>query len=264
MTPLTGAFLRQRWLGLVPLLAACACYLAFVYWHAASVPNSRIFPTLPTLWEGARWAVEPLPVRGGRPLVVDTAASLQRLAAGLAIAGALALVLVLTFERSPKVRALLFPSVVVLAKLPMVAILPLMLVWLGPGEFAKLVLVVVGILPAMTLYLADESDRQEEALRAKLMTLALPVWQEIVFVRLAMMLPFFLLALQSALGPAWLYLLVGETFGTDAGLGYRIFLLRARLWMDITIIYVIWISVLAVGAYYGIEWIRRRTQWTWG
>ena len=256
-------FRRRRWLGLVPLAAVCGAYFAFAYWYAAGVPNSRIFPTAATFWEGLRWTLEPVPVRGGRPLLVDTAASLERLASALAAAGALALLLMLAVERSVRLRALLLPSIVVLAKLPMVALLPLMLVWLGPGELAKFVLVVAEILPAMALQLVEESDRHEQMLHGKLMTLALPTWQEIVFVRLGMILPFFLLAVQSALGPAWLYLLVGETFGTDAGLGYRIFLLRARLWMDITIIYVVWISLLAVGSYYGIEWIRRRTQWTW-
>ena len=69
--------------------------------------------------------------------------------------------------------------------------------------------------------------------------------------------------IQSVLGAAWLFLLVAESFGTSEGLGYRIFVLRARLWMDIILVYVFWIGVLAVALYYALGVLKRYWAWRW-
>jgi NitT/TauT family transport system permease protein len=48
-----------------------------------------------------------------------------------------------------------------------------------------------------------------------------------------------------ALGPAWLFLIAAEAIASTDGLGYRIFLVRRYLAMDVILVYVAWITVLA-------------------
>jgi NitT/TauT family transport system permease protein len=50
------------------------------------------------------------------------------------------------------------------------------------------------------------------------------------------------------LGPAWLFLIAAEAISSEAGLGYRIFLVRRYLAMDVIFPYVVWITLLAVVA----------------
>ena len=47
--------------------------------------------------------------------------------------------------------------------------------------------------------------------------------------------------------PAWIFLISAEAIASTGGLGYRIFLVRRYLAMDVIIPYVAWITLLAYG-----------------
>ncbi|OYY84461.1 MAG: lipid kinase, partial [Rhizobiales bacterium 35-66-30] len=49
-----------------------------------------------------------------------------------------------------------------------------------------------------------------------------------------------------SLGPAFLFLIAAEAIAADSGLGYRIFLVRRYLSMDVILPYVAWITLLSV------------------
>jgi NitT/TauT family transport system permease protein len=48
-----------------------------------------------------------------------------------------------------------------------------------------------------------------------------------------------------SLGAAWLFLIAAEAIAAQEGLGYRIFLVRRYMSMDVIFPYVIWITTLA-------------------
>ena len=48
-----------------------------------------------------------------------------------------------------------------------------------------------------------------------------------------------------AAGPAWVFLISAEAIAADVGLGYRIFLVRRYMAMDVILPYVAWITLLA-------------------
>ena len=52
-------------------------------------------------------------------------------------------------------------------------------------------------------------------------------------------------AVRLSLGAAWLFLIAAEAIASDSGLGYRIFLMRRYLAMDVILPYVAWITFLA-------------------
>ena len=65
------------------------------------------------------------------------------------------------------------------------------------------------------------------------------------------------------MGPAWLFLIAAEAISAQEGLGYRIFLVRRYLSMDVILPYVAWITLLAWIA----DWLlahgsRRLFPWT--
>jgi NitT/TauT family transport system permease protein len=64
-------------------------------------------------------------------------------------------------------------------------------------------------------------------------------------VALPQVLPKLVAALRLSLGPAWLFLISSEAIAATEGLGYRIFLVRRYLAMDVIIPYVLWITLLA-------------------
>ncbi len=65
-----------------------------------------------------------------------------------------------------------------------------------------------------------------------------------------------------SLGAAWLFLIASEAIASENGLGYRIFLVRRYLSMDIIIIYVAWITFIAFIADLILrKWIVVRYPW---
>ena len=57
-----------------------------------------------------------------------------------------------------------------------------------------------------------------------------------------------------ALGAAWLFLIAAEAIAATEGLGYRIFLVRRYLAMDVILPYVFWIVALG----FTFDWLLRR------
>ena len=64
-------------------------------------------------------------------------------------------------------------------------------------------------------------------------------------------------ATRLALGSAWLFLIAAEAIAAQDGLGYRIFLVRRYLSMDVILPYVAWITLLAFIIDQALLWISR-------
>ncbi len=62
---------------------------------------------------------------------------------------------------------------------------------------------------------------------------------------LPQVLPNLITALRLGLVPAWIFLISAEAIASTSGLGYRIFLVRRYLAMDVILPYVVWITLLA-------------------
>ena len=75
----------------------------------------------------------------------------------------------------------------------------------------------------------------------------------VIRVVLPQMWPRLIDALRLSLGSAWLFLIAAEAIASTEGLGYRIFLVRRYLAMDVILPYVAWITLLA----FGMDWLLR-------
>jgi NitT/TauT family transport system permease protein len=65
-------------------------------------------------------------------------------------------------------------------------------------------------------------------------------------------------ALRLTLGSAWLFLIAAEAIASTEGLGYRIFLVRRYLAMDVILPYVLWITLLAFAMDFGLKVLRAK------
>jgi NitT/TauT family transport system permease protein len=240
--PKSGARLL---LGLIPLAAIALIYLAASTAQHSLNPSEKILPTVGAMVEQVRvMALQVDPQTGAIPLWQDTAASLRRLGAGLAIATALTLGLVIGVL--PLARAGLGPLVAAIAVIPPIAVLPILFITFGLGETAKIVLIVVGVTPFMVRDLAGHIAAIPEEQMVKAQTLGASTWQIVLRVALPQAMPRLLESLRLSLGPAWVFLISAEAIASDVGLGYRVFLVRRYLAMDIILPYVAWIALLAV------------------
>jgi len=249
-----------RWLlGLLPLVALAFLYLALSTARHAGNPSDKFLPTLGAMADQTRiMAAQVDPQTGAIPLWQDTAASLKRLGLGLSISTAATLLLGLVIGVLPVARAGLGPLIAAIAVIPPIAVLPILFITFGLGETAKIVLIVVGVTPFMVRDLAGHIGAIPEEQMIKAQTLGASTWQIVLRVALPQAMPRLLESLRLSLGPAWVFLISAEAIASDVGLGYRIFLVRRYLAMDIILPYVAWTALLAVSCDLILSTLSRR------
>lgn len=233
-------------LALLPFVMLVILYLVASEARLAVNPNDKLLPSLSSFVDTmSRMMFEPDKRNGELLFWQDTLSSLLRLLAGLLVAALLGLTVGVCNGMLPYARAGMGPLVRVLSMIPPMAVLPILFIVFGLGELSKVVLIVFGIAPFV---MRDLQQRVQELPREQLIkaqTLGASSWQILLRVVLPQVTPRLLSALRLSLGPAWLFLIAAEAIASTDGLGYRIFLVRRYLSMDVILPYVVWITLLA-------------------
>ncbi len=247
----------------LPFVAVILSYYIASDIRLQANPQDKLLPALTTIAETAeRLFTEP--DRRSREILLwsDTAASLARLLGGVVIAAMLSLVLGLAIGLLPYARSFLSGFIAVLSMVPPLALLPILFIVFGLGEVSKVALIVIGIMPFMTRDLAQRVMEIPKEQIVKAQTLGASSGVIALRVALPQILPRLISNVRLSLGSAWLFLIAAEAVASNVGLGYRIFLVRRYLAMDVILTYVIWITVLA----FTIDWLlktlsRRAFPW---
>ncbi len=251
------------------LLAALPFVLLLVAYSVASDirltanPSDKLLPAPSTIAATAeRLFTEP--DRRSKEILLwnDTVASLARLMGGVGISALLSLVIGLAIGLLPYARSLFSSFIAVLSMVPPLALLPILFIVFGLGETSKVVLIVIGITPFMTRDLAQRVLEIPKEQIVKAQTLGASTAVIALRVALPQILPRLISNVRLSLGSAWLFLIAAEAVASNVGLGYRIFLVRRYLAMDVILTYVIWITLLA----FIIDWLlktlsRRAFPW---
>ncbi|SMF46942.1 NitT/TauT family transport system permease protein [Alteromonadaceae bacterium Bs31] len=233
-------------LGLLPFIILLLLYIGASDARLADNPNDKLLPSLNSFVEAIdRMAFTADKRSGGYLFWQDSYSSLKRLFTGVGISAALALSLGVLMGAIPFFRAKLSPLVTAISLIPPMAILPILFIIFGLGEFSKVVLIVIGIAPFITRDVLQRVQEIPSEQIIKAQTLGANTWQIILRVILPQIMPRLLAAVRLSLGAAWLFLIAAEAIAATDGLGYRIFLVRRYLSMDVILPYVAWITLLA-------------------
>ena len=246
-------------LGLLPFVIAASLYLTFSALRLAENPNDKLLPSLASFADAInRMALTPDRLSGALLLWSDTLLSLRRLAMGLGLATAIGLVFGIANGLVPYVRATLAPFVQVICVIPPMAVLPVLFIIFGLEEVSKVALIVIGVAPFLMRDMALKVEELPGEQLIKAQTLGASSWQIVLRVVLPQVLPRLIDAVRLSLGPAWLFLIAAEAIAAQGGLGFRIFLVRRYLSMDVILPYVAWITLLAASFDF---FLRRLSAW---
>ncbi|MGB0694536.1 MAG: ABC transporter permease [Rhodospirillaceae bacterium] len=242
-------------LTLIPFVLVLIAYGVGSHLRRLENPSDKLLPAPGQIMETA-WRLATAPDRrsGDILLWVDTAASLERLGLGIGLAAILGLVFGLLIGLLPLVRANLAHFVSALSLIPPLAILPILFIIFGLGEASKIALITIGVAPFLIRDMAQRVLEIPTEQIIKAQTLAANTWIIAIRVVLPQIMPRLIQGIRLGLGPAWLFLIAAEAIASQDGLGYRIFLVRRYLAMDVILPYVVWITLLA----YIIDWGLRR------
>jgi NitT/TauT family transport system permease protein len=246
-------------LGSLPFILLLFAYVLGSNARLADNPDDKLLPAPSTIATAIhQYAIEE-DVRSGKVLLWhDTFASLQRIGIALAICAMIGMVLGITIGALPVVNATLGGFVTIVSMIPPLAILPILFIVLGLGETSKISLIVIGIAPVVVRDLALRCRELPVEQLIKAQTLGANTWQLIIRVIVPQVWPRLIDSMRLSLGAAWLFLIAAEAIASTEGLGYRIFLVRRYLAMDVILPYVVWITVLALLSDWILRVIRRK------
>lgn len=240
------SWLTALLLGLIPFFILGMIYISHSDARLLINPDDRLLPSAMQLVEGVKMiAVDEDPRTGQVILWADTAASLHRIGIAMGVCTLAGLVFGMLNGMLPYVRAVASPLVTAISLVPPMAILPILFVIFGLDELSKVMLIVIGIAPFLIRDLQGRIREIPAEMMIKAQSLGASSWQIALRVVLPQVLPRLIDSVRLSLGSAWLFLISAEAVAAEQGLGYRIFLVRRFLSMDIILPYVFWITLLA-------------------
>lgn len=236
----SGIPFRGR-ISLAPLLPWLVPALALVVWQIAADAGWITRRTLPSPLAIAEAAVA---LTASGELVADAAISIQRALAGFAIGASLGLGFGVLNGVSLLAARLLDTTLQMLRNIPHLAIIPMVILWFGIGESAKIFLVAVGVFFPVYLNTYHGVRLVDAGLVEMGRVYRLGRWAMFWRIILPGAMPSVLLGVRYGLGIMWLTLIVAETISANAGIGYMTMNAREFLQTDIVLVGVLLYALL--------------------
>jgi len=230
---------------LAPLAPWALPVLLVVVWQAAAhtgLLSSRILPE-PWAVAAAFWN---LALSG--ELWTHLKVSLWRALAGFGVGAGLGLLLGLLNGSSRRAATLLDTTLQMIRNIPALALIPLVILWFGIDEAAKLFLLSVGVFFPMYLNTFHGIRAVDPALVEMARSYGLSGWSLYRDVILPGALPSILVGVRFSLGLVWVLLIVAETISAQAGIGYMTMNAREFLQTDVVLVGVLLYALLGKAA----------------
>lgn len=195
-------------------------------------------------------------------LLTDASASFRRALQGFLLGSVIAVTVGALTGRSRIARALLEPTIQVLRPIPVIALVPLAILWFGIGEESKLFLTSLGVFfPVWVNTHTGVSSTRDDYLRVAA-SVGASGYQTFSRVVIPASLPFVLVGLRQGIAASLILIVASEQSGVAEGLGFR--LDQARLFSQPERLFACLVALGVVGAladqiFHRLT--RRRVRW---
>lgn len=210
-------------------------------WEIASLAgwlSTRVLPEPLAVFK-AFWAL----LLSGE-IAKHVAVSARRALTGLAIGGGLGLALGLLNGTFRRAETLLDSTLQMVRNIPPLALIPLVILWFGIDESAKLFLVALGVFFPVYLNTFHGIRSVDAGLIEMARSYGLSGWALHRHVILPGALPSILVGLRFSLGLMWVLLIVAETISSQAGIGYMTMNAREFLQTDVVLVGILLYALL--------------------
>lgn len=186
-------------------------------------------------------------------------ASLWRVLASMGLSILLAVPAGLVLGQSERLNRIFSPVIYLLFPIPKVVLVPIVLLFLGVGDFPKIFIIFMILFFQILVLVRDQAAGLKDELIHSVRSLGAGRRALFRFVYLPASLPAILTALRQSIGTAVAVLYIAELFATNRGLGYYIYLNGSTL-LNYRKMYagVLAMSLLGLGLYFAVDWLHRR------
>ncbi len=233
-----AGLLRRIGAHLAPWLAPLAILLAWEFAARSGVLSTRVLPE-PLAVVKAAWSL----IQSGE-MWADVKVSTWRAVSGFAIGGSIGLVLGLATGLFKPVEIALDSTVQMIRNIPALAMIPLVILWFGIEEEAKLFLVAIGVFFPVyvnTFHGIRSVDANLIEMARSYGVKGFALYRHVI---LPGALPSILVGVRFALGFMWLTLIVAETISASSGIGYMTMNAREFLQTDVVVVGILLYAVL--------------------
>jgi len=198
-------------------------------------------------------------------LLGDAGISIMRVVTGWALAALVALPLGLFIGSWRAMQALLEPLTDFIRYMPAVAFVPLVMLWVGIDEGAKVAIIFIGTFFQMVLMVAEDVRRVPMAQIEAAQTMGATRAEVVEQVIIPSAKPALLDTLRVTMGWAWTYLVVAELVAANSGLGFAILKAQRFLQTDKIFAGILLIGLIGLAIDQGFRFLHRRAfPWLYG
>lgn len=185
--------------------------------------------------------------------------SLWRVFAGMALSVLVAVPVGLAIGGSRSLSRFFSPLIYLLYPIPKVVFVPVVILFLGIGDIAKITIMFLILFFQIVVLVRDQAAGLPPQLIQSLRSVGAGRRALFRFVYLPASLPAILTALRQSIGTAVAVLYITELSATKYGLGYYIYYNGSTL-LDYPAMYagVVAMSLLGLGMYFTVDWLERR------
>ena len=240
---------------LAPLLA-CMGLLA-ISQIAALILSTDSFPT-------ALEALRAIPsILGDKESLINILASIRRMAIGFGVAIMVSIPLGLMMGRSRGVASFFNPLLMVTYPVPKAALMPIIMLWLGVGELAKILVIFLGVSLPVIYHSFQGAKAVEEKMLWSGAAMGLSAMQRMVRIVLPAALPEILTGCRTGLVLALITMVTSEMIARQSGAGNILFNSLDMGQYDTVYAMIIIIGAMGIGLDAAFEKLRSRlVRWS--
>ncbi len=177
---------------------------------------------------------------------------------GFACGVAGGVILALAMALSSRLRRVLLPSILITQALPVFAIAPILVLWLGFGLASKIVMAMLVIFFSVTSTFYDGLRRTDPGLLDLAQLYRASRWQQLFHIRIPAALPALTSGIRIAAVFAPIGAIIGEWVGAKGGLAFIMLQSNARMQADVMFAALILLALMVLGLRSATEFLTRR------
>lgn len=265
--------IQSSWWRLLPRETPQPAWSQWLAAHKTIIAMPFVLAGALALWEGlVRWQAYPAFILPGPALVArkfvtlaadgtllrHTQVTLVEIALGLLLGLTTACVLGYFLGKHRALEQVVAPYIVASQSIPIVAVAPLLVIWLGSGIMSKvLVCALITFFPMLINTIVGIRNVDHD-LYDLMRSLRASRWQLFRLLEVPAALPVLLSGLKLSVILAVVGAVVGEFVGADVGLGFLINLARGVLDTPMMFVAIFCLVIIAQALYLTVVWVERR------
>lgn len=195
-------------------------------------------------------------------LLPHAATTAMEVLIGILLSLMVAVPLAMIMFARPALENAIAPFLVASQAVPVFAIAPLLVIWLGYGIASKVLMAAVIIFFPITVSLLEGFKSCDSEFRILFQLMGAGFWKTMRLLYWPWALPHFFAGLKVGVSVATIGAVIGEWVGAQQGLGYLMIQANARLKVDLVFAAILWLSVMGLSLWVFVGYLERRVI-TW-